>query len=959
MKRTPGTIPTASGGKPCLPSSGRATGASTPESWSCWYKNKTLATGFALALVLVAMLVPAGAWAQTETVLHRFAGPEGGGSGADASQPSAPMIRDAAGNLYGTTESGGTFGVGTVFEMVNSSGSYAEKVLYSFGNADGANPIAGLVMDGAGNLYGTTLDGGTSGDGTVFELTKSSNGYTESVLYNFTGVGGDGGGPHGGLVMDAKGNLYGTTAGGGTSDLGVVFELVNSSGVYTEKVLYRFTGSPDGATPWAGVILDSAGNLFGTTRVGGANSFGTVFELVNSSGSYAETVLYSFGGAPDGGTPVAGLVMDAAGNLEGTTQVGGTSNFGTAFELVYSRTAGTYTEKLLHSFEFSGTDGIEPMAGLATDSAGNLYGTTPSGGAADNGSVFELVNSSGNYTEQVVYSFGGQPDGSYPVAGLAMDAANNLYGTTQSGGTTTGYGTVFEIKRNATGPTVTLSASSLDLGSVVVGSSTSAKSITVTNSGGADLTFAAGAVTISGTNSADFSISADTCSGATVAAGNTCWVSVVFTPSIVGSESAALNFADNAADSPQTVSLSGTGLAQNPAATLSPTNLTFTSQVTGTTSTAQTVTLMNSGNAALSIASIAASTNFGETNNCGTSVASASSCTIRVTFAPAAIGSLTGTLSVADNAANSPQTVSLSGAGVAAPAATLSPASLTFQAQAVGTASAVQTITLTNSGGANLTFSVGAVSVSGADGADFAISTDTCGGQTIAPNKTCAVGITFKPSLAGSESAKLSIADNAANSPQTVNLSGTGVVPNFSLAASGSSSATVSAGGNASYSVNISPSGGFNQSVALTCAGAPAEAACTITPTSVMLNGSATVSATVSVATTASAAGPAIPHIPTVPRRRLVLTFAGLLMFLLLAWRVAAEVPSANGKQAPWRPMTAAAGLLLAAALLVSCGQGTARAPSNPGTPAGTYTLTVTGTSGTLSHSANLSLTVQ
>ena len=236
----------------------------------------------------------------TETVLHNFAGLTRG------AHPYGGVIRDPSGNLYGTTYSGGKSNAGVVFK-VNTAGQ--ETVLYSFtGGADGENPDGSLILDSAGSLYGTTYNGGTARLGVVFKISPSGQ---ETVLYSFCNLTGcpDGAIPHGGVIRDASGNLYGTTQGGGTVDCGVVYKL---SAAGEEAALYSFTGGIDGAFPYAGVILDSAGNLYGTTLEGGAGGVGAVFEV---SPSGQETVLYSFTGGTDGGQPQAGVIRDSAGNL--------------------------------------------------------------------------------------------------------------------------------------------------------------------------------------------------------------------------------------------------------------------------------------------------------------------------------------------------------------------------------------------------------------------------------------------------------------------------------------------------------------------------------------------------------------------------------------------------------------------------------------------------------------------
>ena len=282
-----------------------------------------------LAICAVTVLVTS-TWAATnEKVLHSF-----NGNGADGYQPEASLIFDAVGNLYGTTYWGGTYGFGTVFELTPSGGGgWTETVLHSFqpNGTDGNYPIAGLIFDAAGNLYGTTSAGGTYGFGTVFELTpEEGGGWTETVLLNFNGT--DGSYPHAGLAFDAAGNLYGTTGYDGTYHYGTVFELTpTAGGGWTETVLHSFGNGTDGASPFAGLIFDAAGNLYGTTSAGGTYGTGTVFELTGGR----EQVLYSFKSryGADGATPYAGLIFDAAGNLYGTTYWGGNYGDGTVFEL--------------------------------------------------------------------------------------------------------------------------------------------------------------------------------------------------------------------------------------------------------------------------------------------------------------------------------------------------------------------------------------------------------------------------------------------------------------------------------------------------------------------------------------------------------------------------------------------------------------------------------------------------
>jgi uncharacterized repeat protein (TIGR03803 family) len=352
-----------------------------------------------------------------ETVLYSFSG------GADGSSPNG-LIRDPAGNLYGTASGGGASGAGVVFK-IDRSGN--ETVLYSFtGGNDGGSPYAGLVRDPAGNFYGVTESGG-NGVGVVFKVDTSGQ---ETVLHSFTG-GADGSYPNG-LIRDPTGNLYGTTTeGGGASGAGVVFKIDQSG---NETVLYSFMGGNDGGFSDAGVIRDLQGNLYGTTSGGGALRAGVVFK-VDRSGN--ETVLYSFTGGNDGGSPYAGLVRDPAGNFYGTTAFGGASGLGVAFKVDPSG-----NETVLHTFT-RGPEGNQPdLAGVILDAFGNLYGTNAFGGAGGQGAVYKL-DPSGNAT--VVYAFPGDTDGQYPYNnGVILGSDGQLYGTTALGGKT-GDGVVYQL----------------------------------------------------------------------------------------------------------------------------------------------------------------------------------------------------------------------------------------------------------------------------------------------------------------------------------------------------------------------------------------------------------------------------------------------------------------------------------------------------------------------------------
>jgi uncharacterized repeat protein (TIGR03803 family) len=390
--------------------------------------------------------------AAQEKVLHSF-----NENGVDGYSPSGALIFDTSGNLYGTTLFGGSYNLGSVFEL--DARDRTETVLYSFSGStnDGYSPFGDLIFDSTGNLYGTTFYGGAYYGGIVFELTPTVGGnWTETILHNFEG-GTDGSQPHSGLIFDNAGNLYGTTFYGGAGTCtngnflgcGTIFELTPSDdGSWTEQVLFSFNDA-DGSYPNSGLVFGSDGNLYGTTGGGGRHRVGTVFELAPGVGGvWTEKVLHTFSkNHVDGYAPLARLIFDSAGNLYGTTLLGGAHTAGAVFELTPDG-SGRWRETVLHSFNDTGTDGYEPTAGLIFDSAGRLYGTTTLGGTYGEGTVFELAPTTGaGWRERLLYAFPyNDTNGRIPQAGVVFDAAGNLYGTTLGGGAYGNYGTVFEIK---------------------------------------------------------------------------------------------------------------------------------------------------------------------------------------------------------------------------------------------------------------------------------------------------------------------------------------------------------------------------------------------------------------------------------------------------------------------------------------------------------------------------------
>jgi uncharacterized repeat protein (TIGR03803 family) len=393
----------------------------------------------------------------TETTIYNF-----GAITNDTNSPSVGLIRDAAGNLYGTSNLGGT-GQGTAFELSFSGGSWTETILHNFGSVsgDGLQASGGLIRDSSGNLYGVTQAGGANNQGTVYELSPNSSGWTETILYSFAGNP-DVREPSGSLIFDAAGNLYGTSfeGGGGTNancfdGCGTVFELSPSSSGWTEKIIYAFTGGGDGMSPGGNLLFDSAGALYGSAAFGGSvvgagcfEGCGTVFRLTPVSGTWRFARLFNFQG-PVGGAAPLWLVFDAAQNIYGVASAGGSGcpgnlGCGTIFKLTRQTSPGPWKETVLHSFTEL-HDGGEPGAGLVFDSSGNLFGSADFGGNGNLGTVWELSPTAhGPWKLTQLYSFGDGTTGSRPNSGVIIDPSGNLYGTAQQGGQFD-RGTVFEL----------------------------------------------------------------------------------------------------------------------------------------------------------------------------------------------------------------------------------------------------------------------------------------------------------------------------------------------------------------------------------------------------------------------------------------------------------------------------------------------------------------------------------
>jgi uncharacterized repeat protein (TIGR03803 family) len=399
-----------------------------------------------------ALIVACPGWAQTFSVIHGFTG------GPDGANPVATLTVDAANHLYGTAAAGGNAGgqdcgpiggCGLVFRMSRSNSGWILLPLHQFAaGADAAGPEGAVVFGPDGSLYGSGNGGGNGtcsdnyfpGCGSVYKVRPQASlchsvlcYWTETTLYGFAQLS-DGSLPQGDVAFDSTGNLYGTTYSGGLPSTypcgngfrgcGIVYQLSPVGSGWQKTAIHSFTGGLDGGAPASGVLIDAAGNVYGTTEFGGTHDGGVVYQLTPSGSGWFETVLHNFNGPTDGGGPLAGLVTDAAGNLYGATQGGGPGGGGTVFQLTHS--GGGWTFNVIYSFN----GGQGPYSTLAFDHAGNLFGATNGGGTFQCGNVFKLANSGGSWSYSNLHDFTCGNDGGNPYGGVSLDSSGNLYGTT-------------------------------------------------------------------------------------------------------------------------------------------------------------------------------------------------------------------------------------------------------------------------------------------------------------------------------------------------------------------------------------------------------------------------------------------------------------------------------------------------------------------------------------------------
>jgi hypothetical protein len=886
-----------------------------------------------------------------------------GGSGEDYA---TGITVDASGNAYltGYTDSS-DFPTANPAQHVEGGGSC--------GVAPNTHPcrdafVAKLDPTGATLVYSTYLGGSAEDYGQSIAADTAGNalvtGFTSSLDFPTTAGAlqkAYGGAAHDAFVakLSPTGGplIYSTHLGGSGEDYGSKIR----AGPSGEAFVTGYTNSLD--FPTGGAFQAASGGGLCGSSLSAVPCFDAFVAKVNAQGSALDYSTY-LGGS--GGDSAYGLAVDDNGNayVAGLTTSPDFPVTGGAFQTAGGTSVDAFVTKLdptgasLAYSTYLGGLGSEAALDLAVDSAGNAhvagyaYGdgfplaspvqtrnagyydaflvklnaagsalifSTYLGGSGNEEAYAVAVDSRGN-----AYLAGGTFSADFPVTAAALQT---VYGS----GAFDAFVTKFE---NLASPVLGLSVTDLKFSAQGVDTISSSQSVTLSNAGDAPLSLAG--LSVSG----DFAQVNDC--GQVVAPAGKCTLSVRFHPTELGPRTGALTIASDAAGSPHVVNLQGTGVAA-PAVTLSPANLVFPDQDLATTSAVQTVRLSNPGQAWLTVAGLQVTGDFAESHTCGASLPVEGSCVIAVTFTPRAAGMSVGAITITDNAPGSPHVVSLTGTGLG-PGVALSSPSITFGGQLVGTTSAAQTVTLTNAG--NTPLSLTGLTIS----EDFA-QTSTCG-VSLEVGADCSISVVFTPTVGGRRTGALHILDDAADSPQAITLSGMGM--DFSLSAS-PAGATIGAGQSATYALTVTPLGEFNQWVALACDGAPARATCIISPSSVIPDGARDAATTVTVTTTGSVQGPpdgGMPQqlAPGIWGGILWIGLSALLGFGML-------VRPGAARRRVWVGLTAA---LLLAALWSACGggagPGTVSVP--PGTPSGTYTLTVTGSAATLTHSTTVILKV-
>jgi len=723
------------------------------------------------------------------TTLYTFCSQINGNSCADGSNPLVSLIEDSAGNFYGTTPTGGTGGgAGTIFKLspqpeggcpagANPGNGYCETVIYNTcqSNGCGWGPSA-LIQGPDSSFYGAMSAGfGVPGvDGSLFEITPSSGVLT--TLFYFCSSGskcpaGDGASPWG-VVQGSDGNLYGTTyLYGNTGGVGgAVFQFNPNTSTDPLNVLHVFcslTDCADGQGPTSGVIQGSDGDFYGMTVFGdgtesecspGYFGCGTIFK-VTSTGTLTTLHAFCSAGTPpkctDGmGQQSTGLVQGSDFNFYGTA-AGGTNGAGIFFVLAALPVANTSPSSLTFGSQDEGTTSASQPVILSN--------------AGQEALVVSSVATSGDFSET---------DNCVGSVAVGSSCTVDVFFKPTQTGTRTGTLTITDNNHGISGsqqtdpltgtganPGATLSVTTLAFGNQGIGNTSSAKKVTLTSSGTTSLMNIS--IAITGTNAADFT-GTNNCP-ATLKVDSKCTIGITFTPTVLAAESATLQVTDNAANSPQAIALTGTGVAD---VTLTPTSENFGNVPQGTSSVARNLTLRNNQSAALSISAIsftgANEADFSQTGGtCGTSLAPKESCSITVTFTPSLIAAASAVLSVTSNAQPPYNSVTsnLSGTGIAQ--ANLTPSSINYGTQKIGTTSAAKTLTLKN----NLSTTLTGISYSTTG--PFAVSTSTCG-TTLGSKATCTISVTFSPTETGKVTGTLTVNDSANNSPQMTNMTGTG-----------------------------------------------------------------------------------------------------------------------------------------------------------------------------------------